>query len=823
MKKIARHIRFLVAVCLFAFALPVGAQCVLEGRVTSEEGAPLEFVKVAVIGEKQSTAETDEKGRYSVSFILEDSVVVRFFLTGYDQREYRFKFAPGERRTLDCALKQRITELNEVNIVEDHSRKTNFTNIDVQKLDDAVGPNAGVENVLKTLPDVASNNEMSSQYSVRGGSYDENLVYINGVEVYRPQLIRSGQQEGMSIINPDMVDHLMFSPGGFEASYGDKMSSVLDIIYSRPQKFHAKLSGSLLGASAFVEGAVKNFTYSIGVRQHSNQYIFKSLDTKGSYTTSYTDLQTVLGYRVNDKIDLSLMAICTRNRYGLVPESQTTTFGSFMESLELDIYFDGQEKDGYVTHLGTFALDYHPSENFTLKWITSVQSNLESEVYDIQDQYWLYELNIGSEIGEVNKFDRGVGTFLEHARNYLSTRIVSTEFRGIHYAKLGNWKWGVKAQYERIADQVHEWKWVDSADYSMPTTYETPGDSLNQPANPILQFYANADNLVNTIRGTAYLQRELNWITRKEGELRLLVGARAQYYYMRVPVDTRTTATNQQFLFSPRISFNYKPPTKADILFRTSAGVYQQSPFYREMRRNDGSLNPIVKAQQSYQVMQTFDWNFHMFKKPFRLTADVFYKYIDNLVPYTIDNLRVRYDAENSAVGYAAGMSLRLNGEFVPGLESWASFSVMKTQEDILDDGRGWISRPTDQRFSFKFFLQDYIPKIKWWRMSLSLIVGSGLPVTFPNQMDRSVEYRLPTYFRVDWGNTVQLSKFAKLKRTKFFQVVDDVLIGVEVFNLFDYHNVVSYLWVADYENTYYPVPNYLTARQFNVKLTITF
>lgn len=803
-----------------AFMPEAMGQGLLEGYVTDTENKALEMVTVAAKnGDQTKSSTTDERGYYKIN-LEEGEWTIIFRQAGFQEFQQKIQISAAGKTSLNCTLKttKEVEVLKAAEVTADRSGSGTFTSIDLEKIENVAGPTEGVEALLKTLPDVASNNELSSQYSVRGGSFDENLVYINGVEIYRPQLVRSGQQEGMSIINPDMVDHLMFSPGGFESRYDDKMSSVLDISYKRPRKFSAKLSGSLLGASAFVEGTVKRFYYSAGFRQHSNRYIFSTLDTKGHYSTSYTDFQTVMGYSVNDKLDLTFLGIWTRNRYSLIPESQTTTFGSFMESLQLDVYFDGQERDSYNTLLGSLTADYHPNEDFNIKWSISAQQNNEKELYDIQDQYWLYELALGSASGEVNKFDRGVGTFLEHARNYLNTGIYSTEAIATHYARLGSWKWGIKMQMERIHDRVNEWKWVDSAGYSMPFPRETWGDSSNIPYNPLLQFVCKADNTIYNVRAMAFVQRELNWVTRKNTDLRLLAGVRAQYYSI-----LSAGTIHSQPLISPRLNFNIRPNTKARLLFRLAAGVYQQPPFYREMRRIDGSLNLELHAQRSYQAMHSIDWDFALWHKPFRLTADIYYKYIDNLVPYTVENLRVRYAAQNIGTGYAYGLSLRLNGEFVEGLESWASISLMQTREKWFTDSYGWTPRPTDQLFSFKMFLQDYLPKMPWWRMSLSLVVGTGTPVSFPYQVDRSQIHRLPTYFRVDWGNSVQLSRFKKLANTKFFRTIDDIAIGIDIFNLFNYHNVVSYLWVADYQNTYYPVPNYLTGRQINVKITISF
>lgn len=808
---------------LWAWPLAGGwAQGTLQGHVISADGQAVEFANVGVVsGRKPYGTVTDRQGGYRLVVREHDSVTLRVSCTGFGTQEFRLLLRDGEVRTFDCQLQPVATQLDEVVVSDDRTRATTFTHIDIERIENTVGPAEGVESLLKTLPDVSSNNELSSQYSVRGGSFDENLVYVNGVEVYRPQLVRSGQQEGLSIINPDMVDHLQFSPGGFDAAYGDRLSSVLDITYSRPVERRFRLSASLLGGTVSAQGRVGDrFAYSFGLRHHSNRYLFKSMDTEGNYTSSYTDLQGVLSYRVSDRMDLSFLGIATRNVYGLIPSSRTTTFGSFMESLELDVYFDGQEQDRYATLLGAFTMDYHPTADFQLRWTTSAQYNRERELYDLQNQYWLYEVGLDASAGDTSRFDRGVGTFLEHARNYLDIGLYSTEVKGVRYTDLGSWSFGLKGQLEQLTDRMREWKWVDSAGYTFPTEHILPGVGDTVVYNPVLQLFCNADNRVQTLRGMAFVQRELNFVTRRLSELKLLAGLRGQYYYtvFDAPLDN-----GGRFFLSPRVSVNYKPQARRDVLYRLAAGVYQQPYLYRELRRLDGTLRPGLPPQCSYQATGTVDWNFTLWDKPFRLTTDLYYKYITHLVPYTIDNLRIRYNPDQEAVGYAAGASVRINGDFVPGLESWASLSFMQTQEDLLGDTLGWIARPTDQRFSFKLFLQDYLPAIPWWRMSLSFIYGTGTPVTFPYQRDRSVEYRLPAYFRVDWGNTVQLSRFAAVRRAPVLRAFDDVLVSVEVFNLFNYRNVVSFIWVADYNNVYYPVPNYLTARQVNLKVTLTF
>jgi len=786
-------------------------QGVLQGVVSDRvSGARLEFVNIGLIDTPTGTA-TDAGGHYRLAIGTADSVTVRFSFTGYEPQEYRLR-VKGTRH-LDIRLSPSTRMLPQVEVREEKSRETSFSQIDVQKLEDAVGPTGGVESILKTLPDVSSNNELSSQYSVRGGSFDENLVYINGIEIYRPMLIRNGQQEGMSIINPDLVDYILFSPGGFDASYGDKMSSALDITYRRPREFGAKLSASLLGASASVYGPVDDkFSYAASLRHHSNSYILSSLDTKGSYTTSYTDLQLVADYRPNPKMDINFLGMWTNNIYELIPESQITSFGSLQQFMELEVYFDGQEKDRFNTLLGAVSLDYRLNEDWKLHTAISAQRIVESERYDIQDEYFLYEVGLGEQIGETERFDRGVGTFLEHASNRLHTDIFSTEFRASRYAALGQWDMGLKLQYDAVYDHLREWRWVDSAGYSMPFSPVTPGDSSNMPNNPILQGYANAENTLNTTHAMVFAQRELNFNIHHKADIKVLAGARGHLYVL---------AEKPEFIFSPRVSVSCKPYWDEDILFRLAAGVYSQPPFYRELRRDDGTLATDVSSQKSYQVMGTTDWNLHLWGKPFKLTGDIYYKYVTDLIPYTVDNLRLRYRPDENAVGYAAGLSLRLNGEFVKGLESWASLSLMRVREDVEGDGQGWIPRPTDQLLSFKVFLQDNIPQMPWWKMSLSMIFGSRMPIYTPDNVNSDVQLRMPPYFRVDWGNTVQLKNIEAVRNWAPLRWAKDVQVGIEVFNLFNYRNVISYLWVYDYEGHPFRVPNYLTARQLNFKITI--
>lgn len=811
--------RFVLHLVLTLVPLLAAGQGVVEGVVTdAKSGTPLEYVNVGIPGQPSGTA-TNAKGFYRLLLKGTDSVTVRFSFTGYEPAQYRVR--RDQRTEIDVQLKPVATQLQAVEVSDERTRQSTFTQIEVGKLDDAVGPQGGVEAVIKMLPDVQSNNELSSQYSVRGGSFDENLVYINNVEVFRPMLIRSGQQEGMSIINPDMVDFILFSPGGFDATYGDKLSSVLDITYLRPQAFKGKVSASLLGASATVQGrAGEKWNYAVGFRHHSNQYVLGSMDTRGSYTTAYTDFQALLGYKVNDRLDLGVLALWTRNVYGLVPESRTTAFGSALQpGMEIDIYFDGQEQDRYNTLLGAFSADWRPNEDWRVKSHLAFQHINESERYDVQSQYWLYQIATGETTDDTTRFNRGVGTFLEHARNRLTTDIATFAVDANRYARLGSWDMGIKLQLEHIDDHLREWKWVDSSGYALPSTLLPFGDSTNLPMTPVLQLYANSANAMQTLRGTIYLQRELDFHTNKGSDIKVLAGVRAQLYGSTM----NGNGYDPRWMVSPRASVNYKPQMKQDMLFRLAAGIYRQAPFYREYRRDDGSLCPDLDPQTSYQITGTTDWNFRLWDKPFTLTADLYGKYITNLIPYTVDNLRLRYMPDEKAVGYAVGLSLRLNGELVEGLESWASLSIMQTQEDIEGDGLGWLARPTDQRLSFKLFLQDNVPDMPWWRMSLNLVYATGSPIAVPFGDNGGNQLRLPSYYRIDWGNTIRLSQFEKLKNKKLFRVIEDIQVGLEVFNLFNFRNVVSYLWVADIDNLPRRVPNYLTARQLNLKITVLF
>ena len=664
-------------------------------------------------------------------------------------------------------------------------------------------------------------------------------------------LVRNGQQEGTSIINPDLVDNIMFSPGGFDATYGDRMASVLDIRYGLPyahrdtadNKFFSETSGSaslsFLGASLSLKGvAGDRLSYALGLRQHSNRYIFNSLDTKGNYTTSYSDLQALLSYKASPSLDLQFMTIASRNVYGLVPDSQTTTFGGWQEVMQFQVYYEGQERDSYLTGLAAITADWHPNDDFRLRWTNSFQSNQENEKYDILSQFMLYELNVGNldENGNAERFDRGIGSFLEHARNYLTSNIYASELHGTHYARLGNWNWGLKLQYEQIRDRMREWKWVDSAGYAIPAVIPVPGDSANLPYTPVLQLFCRANHTVSTLRLSAFAQRNVDLYTKRGDLVSLVAGLRLQGYgidftgdnptgnasnYEHAILFDDTSDFNPNIIVSPRISLNYKPKWENDILFRLAAGVYSQAPFYREYRYDDGTLNHAIRPQHSYQAMGTVDWNFNIGQRPFKFTTEVYYKAQSRLNPYNVDNLKIVYYGRNEGSGYVTGVDFKVYGEFVPGTDSWISFSLMKAQMNLHGHS---IPQPTDQRWNINFFFTDYFPGTDRWKMNLKMAFAGGLPFGTPHSGLEANVFRAPPYRRVDLGMSYRLLNNEDRHRTRgLSQYLRNVWLGLDCFNVIGINNVASYLWITDITNRQYAVPNYLTGRMINARFLIEF
>jgi hypothetical protein len=693
-----------------------------------------------------------------------------------------------------------------------------ITTVDPASLRKVPGANAGIENILKTLPGVNSNNELSTQYAVRGGNYDENLVYVNEIEVYRPFLIRSGQQEGLSFTNTDLVQNIDFSAGGFQAKFGDKLSSVLDITYRKPTQFGAAMELSFLGGSVSVDAVSKNKKWSAvtGVRYRNNSLLVNSQDTKTNYTPSFVDVQTNVNYDISTKWQLSFLGNLSQNQYLYRPATRETKFGTLSQPRALAVYYEGQEKDRYNTYFGALKTTYKPSSTLTLKLISSLFHTIEQEHFDILAQYRLVNVN---EEGGINpdeaEFTRGIGTQLNHARNDLDALIGNIELKGSKEWHNNQLEFGIKYTRESIRDRVGEWEVIDSAGFSLnPPILNLPQN--NQPyapfAGPLLPFQnirAVNFNVINRFSGYAQWNNETQL-----GSSRLwtTIGARVQSW------QVEENQVNQH-VFSPRAQFALKPDWERDMVFRLSGGVYYQPPFYRELRDANGMVNPNVKAQQSVHIVLSNDYNFKMWDRPFKWVAELYYKSMSDVNVYTIDNVRIRYVADNNAKAYAQGMDFRLNGEFVPGTESWVSFGYLKTEENYND--KGFIARPTDQRLKFAMLFQDYMPAIPSAKLYLNLVYNTGLPGGSPAYSDPYFyQNRLRDYRRADVGfSKVFIDQDTTIKK-RWLKDFKELSVGVEIFNLFNNQNAITNTWVRDaYSKDQFAIPNYMTSRVFNIKL----
>ncbi len=770
-----------------------------------------QYVNIAVKGTSSGTT-TGEDGRYELKIPANKEITLLFSFIGYETDSVNLLLKPGEKLEINRTLKAVSTQLESIEVRDQQVRTNSFSRLDPKVMTFIPTINASVEDLIKTLPGVVSRNELSSQYSVRGGNYDENLVFVNDIEIYRPFLVRSGQQEGQSFLNPDLVAGIAFSAGGFDAKYGDKMSSVLDIRYKKPTSFAGSFDISLLGASAHVEGVfAKRFSFLLGARYKTNSYLLRSLDTKGNYKPRYFDVQGMLNYEINKKWELSFLGAYVDNAYKLIPETQETSFGTLDEAYKIKIYFDGQERDSYQNWLSALTLTWKPVQDLRLKFTASAWQTYEAETYDISGEYWLGKLETFQNSGDAGQVTEilGVGSYLQHARNYLDGTVFNVEHRGSWDKNKVNLLWGVKYQHEFFKYIVNEWELQDSAGYSLPR----PPDSLGSPYPPHETLYLynviRSNNTVNTNRYAAFIQN--TWTFKNPGnDISLTAGLRGIYYDY-----------NNQFLLNPRLTISLKPHWKRDLVFRLSTGVYSQPPTFREMTDLEGNVIPDLKAQTAIHVVAGSDFYFKAWGRPFKFVTEVYYKYIQNLIPYEIDNMKIRYYGTNDAHGYATGIDFRINGEFVKGAESWASLSFMKTEEYFQGS---WIPRPTDQRLSLAIFFQDYIPKFPTWKMNLTLIYGTGLPFGPPNSPRKDQTLRIPPYRRLDIG----LSKQIIGEQTKFssknpFRVFKSMWITLEIFNLLQISNTISYIWVTDINGKEYAVPNYLTPRMFNLKLMASF
>lgn len=766
----------------------------LQGKVTDSNMSPVELATVSVIEQGKMTM-TNLKGEFSIQLRSADSVVVRFSMVGYKTKT-RVLRRPRGKQTLLIQLYD-DNQLAGITVTEKKRQTGSTQQLETKDIKNtpSVTGNA-VEELIQSQAGVSTHSELSSQYNVRGGSFDENSVYINNVEIYRPFLVRSGQQEGLSIINPDMVESIGFSTGGFEARYGDKMSSVLDIKYKKPKKFEANVAANLLGASAFVGFSTKKFSWSNGIRYKTNKYLLGSLDTKGEYQPNFLDYQTYLTYEPTKNWSIEVIGDISENHYNFYPEDRETKFGTMENVKSFKVFFDGQEKDVFRTYFGSLSISRKFGEKTKLSLIASAFHTNEQERYDIQGQYWLTQTETSENLG--------VGTYMEHARNYLKATVKSIKFALEHNTKKHDIQAGLTYRIENITEDSKEYEMRDSSGYSIPHT----GEDL------YMIYSLKAKNTLDANRLETYIQD--TWRFSSKGEhtfFTLNYGIRFSHWNF-----------NKESIISPRISLGIVPAFNHDVTMRFATGIYYQAPFYKELRDTTtingityATLNNKIKSQRSIHFIAGFDYRFKMKDRPYKFTAEAYYKALSNLVPYTVDNVKIVYDASQQCSGHAMGLDLKLYGEFVPGTDSWVSLSLMNTRINI--NGKS-IPLPTDQRYSLNLFFTDYFPGTDRWRMSLKLAFADGLPFGAPHRQLDEQPFRAPAYKRADIGMSYRLLNNEKGDRKSIFK---NIWLGIDCLNLLGINNVNSYYWITDVTNQQYAVPNYLTGRQINIKASFEF
>lgn len=795
-RKMNLKIYISIILALVTSALPA-QKVTFKGRVTDENRNPIEIANIKVVGESVGTV-ADLNGNYQLTCESRDSLVLSFSMLGYQTRKRSFR-NPVDTIVLNVVLPSIDMTLQAVEVVDKERQMGSTQKIGMPgKLRLNPSSSGGsIEDIIKSQAGVSSHNELSSQYNVRGGNFDENSVYVNSIEVYRPLLIRAGQQEGLSFVNPDMVGAIAFSTGGFEAKYGDKMSSVLDITYRKPREFESTASAGLLGASLYAGWGNSNVSFSNSVRYKSNRYLLGTLDTKGEYEPEFIDYQAFFDWRITGKLNLSVIANVARNEYMFTPSDRTTSFGTLENVKEFKVYFGGWESDLFNTLFGAVSLNYAPNEYnmFTLQ--TSAFSTREEETYDIIGEYWLDDINSDRTMA--------VGGYMEHARNYLDADVRTVSLSGKHYLASNDMRWGVEYKREVFSDNMREWELRDSAGYNIPNS-----SSVLRPVYSLL-----SRSSCSTDKFSAYIQNTYKFSC-SLGLVSLTAGVRLSHW-----------SWNNELLFSPRLSVGLVPEFNKDLTLRLAAGVYYQTPFYKEMRDTVTAggittvrLNENIKSQRSIHFVAGCDYRFEMLGRPFKFTAEAYYKKLDNLIPYNVDNVRIVYYGENCAKGYATGLDLKLFGEFVPGTDSWITFSILDTKERI--NGGDWLPRPTNSRFNASLYFTDFFPGTDRWKMSLQAAYADGLPFGPPHTGREKQRFNAPAYKRVDIGMSYRLlNNEDDIYRTGIYRYMRNVWLGIDAFNLLDINNVNSYYWVSDVDNNNYAVPNYLTGRRLNFRLLI--
>ncbi|MDG2484312.1 MAG: carboxypeptidase-like regulatory domain-containing protein [Flavobacteriaceae bacterium] len=818
-------IRYLYTTLLLVFInIQLFAQnATLRGILLDQENNPIEN---ATVSANTLGTVSNSNGFYILKIPAARNVEVEFSHVNYKSIRVVFNLESGQEFEFNPVLKSDFEQIETVVITG--TRRSVFegvTTISPNIIRTIKGAQPGVENLLKTLPGVNISNELSTQYSVRGGNFDENLVYVNDIEVYRPFLVRSGQQEGLSFVNTDMVENLKFSAGGFQAKYGDKLSSVLDIKYRKPSSFGVRADLSLLGGSITAEGIGKNNSFSalVGLRYRDNSLLVDAKETITNYDPKFLDVQTYLSYKINSKFELSFLGNIASNVYNYAPKIRQTNFGTLENPVALLVFYEGQEQDQYNTYFGALKGAYQINDHLNLKFIASSFHTTEQEYFDILAQYRLGEVNsnIGGEnLGDV-EFSEGIGGQINHARNDLDALITTIEHRGDYKKNKNHFQWSIKYTNEDIRDRVVEWEVIDSAGFSINPPNLDQFD--NQPYTPNTGPLAPFENIRATNETKVErLQGFGQWSKRSKlgnSEVFYNFGVRAHQW----TVSGKNIDKKQQIVFSPRAQFSIKPDDGKDMLYRISAGIYYQPPFYRELRDLNGTVNSDVKAQKSIHIVAGHEYSFKIWKRPFKLISEIYYKNLSDVNPYTVENVRIRYAANNNAKAYAYGLDLRLNGEFVLGTESWFSFGYLKTEESI--DGRDFIARPMDQRLKFGVLFQDYIPKLPNMKMYLNLVYNTGVPGGSPSYADvYQYQTRLPDYKRADIGMSYVVVSPKDKSNKRWKRRFKELTVGVEIFNLFDVQNSITNTWVRDvYSKRQYSIPNYLTPRVFNLRLNMSF
>lgn len=789
-------------------ALSAKAAVKISGIITDENNEPLEFATIRIKGTALGTT-SGLDGKYTISAPDSDTIRVVYTCLGYEESQRKLIEAKGDV-TLNVKMTPTSYSLKGVEVTEIQKQTGAIQKLDVSSY--KLAPDAsgnGIESMITTMAGVTSGNEMSSQYNVRGGSYDENSVYINGIEVYRPQLVTSGQQEGLSIINPDMVGAVSFSTGGFPARYDDRMSSVLDIAYRQPESFEGAASASLMGGSLSIGSASRKFSQLHGLRYKSNSSLLSSMDDKGEYDPRFFDYQTSMNYKFSNKFSINFLGNIAINNYKFVPESRTTNFGTSTDAKQFKVYFDGQEKDKFETWSGAMSMTYKPNKANEFSLVASGFLTNELVTYDISGEYWLDQAGTsGSGNGEGVGGELGVGRYHEHARNRLKASVLGIELRGASGISNHNLSYGLSMRHRSVLDRTREWELRDSAGYSLPADPDA------------LKVIYNLDSRHDiTVNNFAFYAQDAWRISSTAGFFNINGGIRMSY-----------TDYNSEFLFSPRISLGFVPDKAPQWSFRFATGLYYQSPFYREFRMpvkdEEGNtvivLNDKLKSQRSIHFIAGADYTFRAFERPFKISGEAYYKVLSDLIPYEIENLKLVYSGVNGSSGHAMGLDMKLFGQFVPGSDSWISFSLMNTSQTLNGIK---VPLPSDRRYSFALFFTDYFPKFPRLKFNLRGIFSDGLPVTAPRSTRDKWFFRAPAYKRVDIGMAYGLVTPPKdgETRTGLAKTFKSVWLGLDVFNLLDISNVSGYYWVTDVNDIQYAVPNYLTRRQLNLRVSVEF